>query len=329
MSGALLEVEGLVKHFPVTRGVLVRRRVGRLRAVDGVSFTVGEGETLALVGESGCGKSTVARSVLRLVEPTAGSVRFAGEDVTGASPARLRRLRREMQLVFQEPHTSLDPHLTVRAILAEPFEIHRIPVDGAVERLLDQVGLSAEHAARHAHEMSGGQRQRVGIARAVALHPKLVICDEPVSALDVSIQAQVCNLLADLQATLGLTYLFIAHDLGVVRQLADRVAVMYLGRIVELAPRDELFARPAHPYTQALLSAVPVPNPALERARRRTVLTGEVPSAMDPPSGCAFRTRCPRFATQLAEGQRRRCLDEPPELAEHTPAHTVACHYPG
>ncbi len=315
----LLEVEGLVKHYPV-RGRVVR-------AVDGISFSVDRAETLALVGESGCGKSTTARAVLRLVEPTAGAVRLDGEDVTAASPARLRALRREMQIVFQDPYASLNPRMTVRTILAEPFRVHRVDEAGTVGRLLDLVGLSPEHAGRYPHELSGGQRQRVGIARAVALGPKLVVCDEPVSALDVSIQAQVLNLLEDLQRELGLAYLFIAHDLSVVRHISHRVAVMYLGSIVEVADGDTLFERPSHPYTQALMSAVPIPDPVKERARPRVVVRGEVANPAHPPGGCRFRTRCQKFALELADPERRRCIEEPPALVDRGQGHRAACHY--
>ena len=323
----LLEVDGLVKHFPITSGLVIRHRVGEVRAVDGVSFSVARGQTLALVGESGCGKSTTARSVLRLLEPTAGAVRFDGEDITRATPRRLRALRREMQIVFQDPYASLNPRMTVRTILSEPFKIHGIEVDGKVDELLEAVGLAPEHAARYPHEFSGGQRQRVGIARAIALDPKLVVCDEPVSVLDVSIQAQVLNLLEDLQAERGLTYLFIAHDLSVVRHIADRVAVMYLGWIVELGDRDALFERPAHPYTQALISAVPVPDPLKERSRTRIIVSGDVPSPADPPSGCRFRTRCQKFAAELTDSERQKCIDEPPALLDRGHGHPAACHY--
>jgi oligopeptide/dipeptide ABC transporter ATP-binding protein len=296
----LLVADGLVKHF--------RGRNGVIRAVDGVSFTVAPGETLALVGESGSGKSTVARMILRLTRPTAGTVTFTG---------------RRVQMVFQDPYASLDPRMSARAIVAEPLVIARRRRDAAarVPELFSLVGLGDEHLARYPHELSGGQRQRVGIARALALEPDLVVLDEPVSALDVSIQAQILNLLADLQARLGLSYLFIAHDLAVVRHMADRVAVMHLGEIVEVAPSERLFAAPAHPYTQALLSAVPEPDPARERERRRLVLRGELPDAQDPPSGCRFRTRCWRA--------QERCVAEHPALVAHEGVdHPVACHFP-
>ncbi len=324
---ALVEVENLVKHYPIRSGIVFRHDVGAVRAVDGISFDLEQGETFALVGESGCGKSTTARAVLRLIEPTSGSIRFEGEDITTAGASRLRALRREMQMIFQDPFASLNPRMTVRGILREPFTIHGLDADGKVESLLDMVGLLPEHASRYPHEFSGGQRQRVGIARALALNPKLIVCDEPVSALDVSIRAQVINLLEDLQAQLKLTYLFIAHDLSVVRHIADRVAVMYLGTIVETAPTDDLFERPSHPYTQALISAVPVPDPNRERARRRILVSGDVPSPVNPPSGCRFRTRCPKFANELTEAEQQRCIDEPPALVDRGEGHPSACHY--
>ena len=319
MTAPLLDVAGLVKHFPVRQG-LFGFESGRVRAVDGVSFALREGETLALVGESGCGKSTVGRLLLRLIEPTAGTVRFRGEDIAGFDAARLRRFRRDAQIVFQDPYASLNPRMTVAQMLEEPLAIHalRPPArrrDRAVE-LLELVGLKAEHARRYPHEFSGGQRQRLGIARALAVEPRLIVCDEPVSALDVSIQAQVVNLLADLQARLGLAYVFIAHDLAVVRHIATRVAVMYLGRIVELAPTDDVFARPRHPYTQALLSAVPVPDPAA--ARRRLILEGDVPSPIAPPPGCHLHPRCPHA--------RERCRAEAPEPVA-ADGHAVSCHF--
>ncbi len=323
----LLEVVNLKKHFPVRAGIVFSRTVGAVRAVDDVSFNVRKGQTLALVGESGCGKSTTARTVLRLLEPTSGRIIFDGQDITNAKSRDLRRLRREMQIVFQDPYASLNPRQTVRATLREPFRIHGLPEQGKVDELLERVGLAPEHASRYPHEFSGGQRQRVGIARAISLNPKLVICDEPVSALDVSIQAQVINLLEDLQRELGLTYLFIAHDLSVVRHIATDVAVMYLGTIVELADRDTLFERPSHPYTQALISAVPIPDPIKERARQRIIISGDVPSPANPPSGCRFRTRCQVFANELSESERARCVNEPPELIDRGQGHPVACHY--
>jgi oligopeptide transport system ATP-binding protein len=323
----LLEVENLAKHFPVTRGVVMRRQIGTVKAVDGVSFSVDRGQTVALVGESGCGKSTTARAVLRLIEPTSGSVRFDGEELTNAGVDRLRELRREMQIVFQDPYASLNPRMTVRNILTEPFKIHGIDPGERVPELLSLVGLAPEHENRYPHEFSGGQRQRVGIARAIALDPRLVVCDEPVSALDVSIQAQVLNLLEDIQDRLGLAYLFIAHDLSVVRHIADRVCVMYLGAIVEEAATDDVFESPSHPYTQALISAVPVADPRVERVRVPILLTGDVPSPLDPPSGCRFRTRCPKFANDLTEAEQRRCVEEPPALVDHGTGHPAACHY--
>ncbi len=318
---ALLEVSGLSKHYPVKRGLIMARTVGAVRAVDGVSFSLERGETLALVGESGCGKSTTARLVLRLIEPTAGQVRFEGTDITEMSGTPLRKLRRRMQIVFQDPFASLNPRMTVGAILEEPLIVHEIGDRAArkarVAELLGLVGLAPYHAQRYPHEFSGGQRQRVGIARALAVEPALVVCDEPVSALDVSIQAQVVNLMKDLQARLGLSYLFIAHDLAVVKHMADRVAVMYLGRIVEIASKDALFARPLHPYTRTLLAAIPRPDP--HRRGARQLPGGDVPSPMDPPAGCHFHTRC-GFATD-------RCRTEDPALRTIAPGHAAACHY--
>ncbi|HEU5447428.1 MAG TPA: oligopeptide/dipeptide ABC transporter ATP-binding protein [Acidimicrobiia bacterium] len=324
---ALLEVEHLEKHFPVTKGILLRHQIGTVKAVDDVSFSVDRGQTVALVGESGCGKSTTARAVLQLLDPTGGSVRFDGEELTNAGTERLRELRREMQIVFQDPYASLNPRMTVRNILTEPFRIHGIDPGDRVAELLLLVGLAPEHENRYPHEFSGGQRQRVGIARAIALDPRLVVCDEPVSALDVSIQAQVLNLLEDIQDRLGLAYLFIAHDLSVVRHIADRVCVMYLGAIVEEAATDDVFEAPSHPYTQALISAVPVADPRKERTRTPILLTGDVPSPLDPPSGCRFRTRCPKFANDLTEAEQRRCIEEPPPLVDHGTGHPAACHY--
>ncbi|MEA3078112.1 MAG: peptide/nickel transport system ATP-binding protein [Actinomycetota bacterium] len=324
-SPPLLSVQGLEVHFPITSGVLLDRRVGEVRAVDGVDFSVSRGETLGLVGESGCGKSTTGKAILRLVEPTAGSVVFDGVDVVGASGRGLRSLRRRMQMIFQDPYSSLDPRQSVSSILAEPLRTHgladgRSAIEAEVRRLLDAVGLPASAGGRYPHEFSGGQRQRIGIARALASQPDLIVADEPVSALDVSIQAQVVNLLEELQKEFGLTYLVVAHDLAVVRHMSDRVAVMYLGRLVEVAPSDALYARPLHPYTIALLSAIPIPDPVLEDRRSRILLSGDLPSPAAPPPGCRFHTRCPfRQAT--------RCHDEVPALRALHEGHTVACHY--
>ncbi len=322
----LLSVSGLTKHFPVKRGIVFQSAVGTVRAVDGLTFDVAPGETLALVGESGCGKSTTGRLVLRLIEATEGTIRFAGRDVRGLSRGALRDLRRDMQIIFQDPYASLNPRLTVGETLAEPLRLHGLASGAAlrkrIDELLGEVGLSAWHALRYPHEFSGGQRQRIGIARALASQPKLIVCDEPVSALDVSIQAQVINLMQDLKGKFGLSYIFIAHDLAVVRHISDRVAVMYLGKIVELAPKRSLFARPRHPYTQALLSAVPVPDPTAQRARIR--LAGDVPSPLNPPKGCRFHTRC-AYAQD-------RCRKEEPLLrplqdGAGAEGQVVACHF--
>ncbi len=325
MSAPLLQVRDLVKRFPV-RGGLFGRVTGEVRAVDGVSFDVGEGETLGLVGESGCGKTTTGRSILRLVEPTSGQVTFAGEDVRAARPRALRALRRRMQVVFQDPYSSLNPRLTVGSMLGEALEIHGIARGAAarerIARLLLDVGLLPEHSARYPHEFSGGQRQRIGIARALAVEPRFVVLDEPVSALDVSIQAQIVNLLRDLQRRHGLAYLFVAHDLAVVEHVSDRVAVMYLGRIVEHAPKAALYAAARHPYTQALLAAIPVADPA--RRGSRSLPQGDVPSPARPPSGCHFHPRCP-LAVRC--GGLERCRSEVPVLREVAPGHSVACHF--
>jgi oligopeptide transport system ATP-binding protein len=318
----ILRVEHLKMYFPVRRGIL-RRQVGSVRAVDDVSFSVHRGETVGLVGESGCGKSTLGRAILQLYKPTAGSVWFQGKDLTTMSVGDLRPMRRDMQIVFQDPYASLNARLTVGSIIAEPLEVHHIgdrrERRRRVRELLEVVGLDADMAGRFPHEFSGGQRQRIGIARALALNPSFIVCDEPISALDVSIQAQIVNLLQELQAKYGLTYLFIAHDLSVVRHLSDRVAVMYLGKVVELTTRDALYSRPLHPYTMALLSAVPIPDPTTERRRRRMILVGDVPSPVSPPAGCRFHTRCP-FAKDL-------CRQEEPPLDEVEPGHQVACHF--
>ncbi|WP_433551514.1 ABC transporter ATP-binding protein [Micromonospora zamorensis] len=306
MSENILEVRDLVKHYPVTRGVVFRKTVGQVKAVDGVSFGLRAGETLGVVGESGCGKSTLARVLMNLEKPTAGSVVYKGQDTSKLSGGALRRLRRQIQLVMQDPYTSLNPRMTVGDLLGEPFEIHpEVAPKGSrrakVRELLDLVGLNPEHINRYPHQFSGGQRQRIGIARALALRPEIIVCDEPVSALDVSIQAQVMNLLEQLQGEFGLSYVFIAHDLSVVRHLSDRVAVMYLGKIVEIGTEDEIYERPTHPYTQALLSAVPVPDPTQRNNKTIIRLTGDVPSPISPPSGCRFRTRCWKAQDVCAE----------------------------
>ena len=315
----VLEVRDLKKHFPVKKGLL-RKTIGHVYAVDGVSFTIGKGETLGLVGESGCGKTTVGRTLLRLTEPTGGQILLGGTDVTTLSRAEMRPYRREMQIIFQDPYSSLNPRMTVGAIVGEPLAIHKIGAKSdrqdRVKELLELVGLNPRHVKRYPHEFSGGQRQRIGIARAIALNPKLVVCDEPVSALDVSVQAQVINLLQDLQEKLGLTYLFIAHDLSVVEHISTRVAVMYLGKIVELGDAAALYKDPLHPYTKALLAAVPVPDPELRR--KRELLEGDIPNPANPPAGCRFHTRCPVAVA--------RCQTDEPAMEEKAPGHFVACH---
>ncbi len=324
----LLQVDDLVVHFPIRVGIVFERHVGEVRAVDGVSFALRRGETLGLVGESGCGKSTTGRAIVRLLRPTAGRIVFDGVDVSHLEGEPLRRIRRRMQMIFQDPYASLNPRMTAGAIVGEPLEIHRwgSPRDrrDRVRELFSLVGLDPEYGVRYPHEFSGGQRQRIGVARALALEPDLIVADEPISALDVSIQAQILNLLGRLQDRLGLTYLFIAHDLSAVRHVSDRIAVMYLGQIVELGPARELNAAPLHPYTVALLSAVPIPDPAVERRRRRIILTGDVPSPVSPPPGCRFHTRC-----WLRErlGNPERCVGEVPALRELAPGRAVACHF--
>jgi peptide/nickel transport system ATP-binding protein len=323
-SAALVRVEDLKVYFPIKSGIVIERRVGDIRAVDGITFEIKRGETLGLVGESGCGKTTVGRTILRLYPPTEGRILFEGTDIAFLSEKELRGLRRRMQMVFQDPYSSLNPRQNVANIVAEPLKVHGLAdgrdIDKQVQHLLDIVGLPKGAGNRYPHEFSGGQRQRIGLARSLALNPDLIVADEPVSALDVSIQAQIINLLEDLQNEFDLTFLFIAHDLAVVRHISDRIAVMYLGKIVEVAPADRLYLAPLHPYTRALLSAVPIPDPAVERSRKRMLLTGDLPSPAAPPSGCRFHTRCPYRQAQ-------RCDDEVPELRVLDDGHTVACHY--
>src|SRR5438093_1158747 len=319
----LLEVNNLKMYFPITQGIILQRRVGYVRAVDDISFFIRKGETLGLVGESGCGKSTTGRAILQLYKPTDGAVNFLGKDLVRMKGGDLRRMRREMQMIFQDPYASLNPRMTVGSIIGEPLEIHNLAKGRAkqerVQELLRIVGLNPYFANRYPHEFSGGQRQRIGIARALAVEPSFIVCDEPISALDVSIQAQVINLLEELQEKLGLTYLFIAHDLAVVRHISDRVAVMYVGKLVEVTDRDSLYENPLHPYTRALLSAVPVPDPVIEAQRTRMILVGDVPSPVNPPAGCRFNPRCP-----YAEDN---CRTDEPGLAEVKPGHWAACHY--
>ena len=328
----ILSVRGLEKHFPIKGGGLIKRTVGAVRAVDGLDLDLYPGEVLGLVGESGCGKSTTGRAILNLQPATGGSVVFQGRELVGLGRKEMRPLRRDIQIVFQDPYASLNPRLPVFDIVAEPLIIHGLTKDEAelrdrVRTLVETVGLNPEHTNRYPAEFSGGQRQRIGIARALALEPKVLVLDEPVSALDVSIQAGVINLLEDLKERLGLSYLFIAHDLSVVRHISDRVAVMYLGKIIEVAPRDALFEAPTHPYTQALLSAIPLPDPRLERSRQRIIITGDVPSPANPPSGCRFRTRCQKFANQLTDTQRDTCMTLEPPLESRGTDHLSACHY--
>jgi len=324
MSEPLVKVTGVKKYFPITQGIIFRREVGRVHAVDGVDLEVLPGETLGIVGETGCGKSTLARLICRLLPVTEGTIEFDGQDITNMKGNQLRQLRREIQMIFQDPYSSLNPRKRVGAIIGDPFEIHGL-ADGKelkkrVEELMEVVGLNPEHYNRFPAEFSGGQRQRIGVARALALRPKLVICDEPVSALDVSIQAQVINLLEDLQNEFKLTYIFIAHDLSVVRHVSDRVGVMYLGKVVELAAASRLYAEPKHPYTGALLSAIPVPDPDATKDRERVILLGDVPSPIDPPSGCRFHPRCPKA--------QERCVNEVPPLEPKASGDLAACHFP-
>jgi oligopeptide/dipeptide ABC transporter ATP-binding protein len=329
---ALLSVDTLRKHFPIRYGLLIQRQIGAVKAVDGISFALRAGETMGLVGESGCGKSTAGRVVTRLLEPTSGSIRFDGREISRLSGSDLRLMRRDIQIIFQDPYSSLNPRHTIGSIIGSPFRIQGIKtergVKAEVQQLMERVGLNPEHYNRYPHEFSGGQRQRIGIARAVALRPKLIVCDEPVSALDVSIQAQVVNLLEDLQSEFNIAYIFVAHDLSVVRHISDRVAVMYLGQIMELAERDVLYSKPVHPYTHALMSAVPVPDPAKEARRNRILLVGDLPSPINPPSGCVFHTRCPKYREQLNDVERARCDTEAPALELKAPGHFAQCHFP-
>ncbi|MCS6825519.1 MAG: dipeptide ABC transporter ATP-binding protein [Caldilinea sp.] len=318
----LVEVRNLKMHFPITKGIIFQRQVGSIKAVDGIDFSLYRGETLGLVGESGCGKSTTGRAILQLYRPTAGEVIFEGKDLTKTKGEELRKMRRRMQMIFQDPYASLNPRMTVGSIIGEPLEVHGIGKSKKerqerVQELLKIVGLNPYFINRYPHEFSGGQRQRIGIARALAVNPSFIVCDEPISALDVSIQAQIINLLEDLQEEFGLTYLFIAHDLSVVRHISDRIAVMYLGKIVELAERDELYQNPMHPYTQALLSAVPIPDPVIESQRKRIILEGDVPSPANPPKGCRFSTRCPKVMDV--------CRQEEPPFKDYGGGHYVAC----
>jgi oligopeptide/dipeptide ABC transporter ATP-binding protein len=330
-SDALLTVRNIKKHFPIRRGVL-QRQVGAVRAVDGVSFSLNARQTLGLVGESGCGKSTTGRMISRLLAPTSGEVLFNGRDIAQLSTRQMRPVRRDIQMIFQDPYGSLNPRHTVGTIVGAPFHVQGTQsgkgIRTEVQGLMERVGLNPEHFNRYPHEFSGGQRQRIGIARAIALRPKLIVCDEPVSALDVSIQAQVVNLLEDLQDEFNLAYLFVAHDLSIVRHISDNVAVMYLGKIMEIADRDALYSAPLHPYTHALMSAVPVPDPNKESRRERILLTGDLPSPTNPPSGCVFHTRCPKFKMILSDSDKQRCVNEVPPLEVKAAGHLAACHFP-
>jgi oligopeptide transport system ATP-binding protein len=323
-DGALVEVRDLVMHFPIKVGIIFEHEIGRVRAVDGVSLDVAEGETLGLVGESGCGKSTLCRAILQLLEPTSGSVRFEGREIVGLRGRKLQPLRRQMQMIFQDPYASLNPRKRVGDIVGDPLRLHGLASGQELKRqvheLLERVGLGAEHYNRFPYEFSGGQRQRIGIARALALRPKLIIADEPVSALDVSIQAQIINLLDDLQDEFKLTYIFVAHDLGVIRHVSDRIAVMYLGKIVEIGPADRVYSNPIHPYTLSLLASLPIPDPKENRAREPMVLEGDLPSPANPPAACRFHTRCP-YATEI-------CSEVEPQLVHHGHGHWAACHHP-
>ena len=322
-NGTLIQVRNLKMHFPITRGLLFQRKVGAIKAVDGISFDIKRGETLGLVGESGCGKSTTGRALLQLYRPTSGDVFFEGDNLTKLGGERLRRMRRRMQMIFQDPYASLNPRMTVGDIIGEPLVVHNISSGQTrrerIQELLRIVGLNPYFVNRYPHEFSGGQRQRIGIARALALNPDLVVCDEPISSLDVSIQAQVVNLLEELQNRLGMTYIFVAHDLSMVRHISDRIVVMYLGKVMELADRNEIYLRPQHPYTKALMSAVPIPNPKKARSRQRIILQGDIPSPINPPKGCNFNTRCP-IAQDI-------CFKEEPVYRELAPGHFIACHF--
>jgi oligopeptide transport system ATP-binding protein len=330
-NDVLLQIRQLKMYFPITRGIIFQRHVGDIKAVDGISFSIKRGETLGLVGESGCGKSTTGRAILQLYRPTDGSVEFEGQDLTSLKGEEMRKMRRRIQMIFQDPYASLNPRMTVGNIVGEPLEVHNILSGKArrdrVKELLEIVGLNPYFINRYPHEFSGGQRQRIGVARALAVQPDFIVCDEPISALDVSIQAQVINLLEDLQAEFGLTYLFIAHDLAVVRHISDRIAVMYLGKIMEITDRDNLYKNPLHPYTQALLSAIPIPDPILEeeREKKRVILYGDVPSPANPPLGCNFCTRCP-VKQRVIEEQGIDCDTNEPEFREIEPGHWAACH---